>query len=739
MKKIAVSVFLIILLASFCISSNAEINTNYYISNVLALQGEEYGTNIKAAVYGFEETDNLSLRVGELKNPNNTLIDKISEYKSQEEEVIFVELTAYDTEKDLKITLNKTVDMKITLSKNGLGSGFAGCMGKNYKVLKVTDNVKELSVVENSLYDVTFKTDELGIYAVIYNPYAISLSFMLDNENQYCQIDNLSKLSVVDLPESPQKNGYNFAGWYQRENGEGLCLYSGITLAEVATPVVYAYWVEDSIEKYPSTDSSMLECLTFDAETGTITKCDTSISGELVIPQEIDGVAVTEIGANAFASCKNLISVTIPGNVKKIGDYAFFNNWKLQTVTMWCGVTNIGDSAFSACRKLTNISIPDSVTSIGCNAFYNCTLLTNVTIPTKLTRLGDYAFKYCINLATVTIPDTLVNIPTDAFYGDTNLTNVTIGKGVKLIGTNAFYGCTRLTEIKLPENVGSINDMAFSRCENLKKVVIPQSVINIGANVFSETSEEFKIYGYGDSYAKIYADEKGITYVDITEPDSTPMPLPTIDPMPTPTPGPQVITVEPPMANVESGKVAYGTNVTLNPKSAHLAYSINGGEFVYKYFADTITITEDTTITVKSWIDALEPNTEYIIKEATYTYTVDEETVPKYPYVIKEMSLLSVSGEELNDIPNDSSFIVEVTLNEVQNRTEKDYIFVAVYSTDGQLLNLDYVKGDFIVNAECSFGFNIPAIKEPVGAVKAYVWNSFNLMEPLAESKTLLI
>lgn len=112
--------------------------------------------------------------------------------------------------------------------------------------------------------------------------------------------------------------------------------------------------------------------------------------------------------------------------------------------------------------------------------------------------------------------------------------------------------------------------------------------------------------------------------------------------------------------------------------------------------------------------------------------------LPKYPYIIGEMSLLSASGEELTDIPDDSSFVVEVTLNEVQDRKEKDYIFVAVYGTEGQLLNLDYVKADFVVNSECSFGFNIPATKEPVGSVKAYAWNSFNSMEPLAESKTVL-
>jgi len=262
MKKISVCILLITLLTGICFSSYAETNMNYHISNVTALQGEEYGRNIKASVYGFEETENISLRVGELRNPDNALIDKISEYKTQNDRFLFVELTAFDTEQNDKITISDKIDMQITLSKSGLGSGFAGSMGKDYKVLKIADMIEELTVVESSLYDVTFETDELGIYAVIYNPYAISLSFMLDNETQYSQTDNLCTSSVVDLPEMPQKDGYRFVGWYQRENGEGKRLYSGITLDEAASGVVYAHWIEDNTEY--SSSSTKIKNITFD-------------------------------------------------------------------------------------------------------------------------------------------------------------------------------------------------------------------------------------------------------------------------------------------------------------------------------------------------------------------------------------------------------------------------------------------------------------------------------------------
>lgn len=261
MKKVFVCILLISLLTGIYTSIYAETNINYYISNVTALQGEESGTNIKVDVYGFEEIDNVSLRVGEIRNPDNTFIDKISEYKTQNDKFLFVELTAFDTEQNSKITISDKVDMQITLSKSGLGSGFTGCMGKDYRILKVADTVKELSVVESSLYNVTFESNELGTFAVIYNPYAISLSFMLDNENQHSQTDNLCTSSVVNLPEIPQKDGYRFVGWYQRENGEGMRLYQGITLGEIADGVVYAHWIEDNSEY--SASSTKLKSITF--------------------------------------------------------------------------------------------------------------------------------------------------------------------------------------------------------------------------------------------------------------------------------------------------------------------------------------------------------------------------------------------------------------------------------------------------------------------------------------------
>ena len=66
-------------------------------------------------------------------------------------------------------------------------------------------------------------------------------------------------------------------------------------------------------------NAASVDDLTFDAGTGTITDCNEEAEGELVIPEEINGVKVTSIGDFAFNWCNRLTSITIPDSVTKIG------------------------------------------------------------------------------------------------------------------------------------------------------------------------------------------------------------------------------------------------------------------------------------------------------------------------------------------------------------------------------------------------------------------------------------
>ena len=278
---------------------------------------------------------------------------------------------------------------------------------------------------------------------------------------------------------------------------------------------------------------------TYTVENGeaTITDCDESISGDVVIPDTLGGYPVTSIGYEAFCNCTGLTSITIPDSV-----------------------TRIGGCAFSDCTGLTSITIPDSVTSIGDYAFNHCTGLTSITIPDGVTSIGDGAFAYCSGLTSITIPDSVKSIGRFAFSGCAGLTSITVSSGNKVyhstdnclietesktlisgcknsiipsdgsvtsIGAGAFGGCTGLTSITIPDSVTSIGDVAFAICTDLTSITIPASVTDIGYYAFGYYQDEstfevkkvenFTIYGYTGTAAETYANENGFAFIALDE------------------------------------------------------------------------------------------------------------------------------------------------------------------------------------------------------------------------------
>ena len=89
---------------------------------------------------------------------------------------------------------------------------------------------------------------------------------------------------------------------------------------------------------------------------------------EVIIPETIEGISVTEIGEMAFSG-KQLTSVIIPNSVTIIGRGAFVYN-QLTSVIISNSVTEIGRGAFMH-NQLTSVIIPNSVIAIGDNAFAN--------------------------------------------------------------------------------------------------------------------------------------------------------------------------------------------------------------------------------------------------------------------------------------------------------------------------------------------------------------------------------
>ena len=113
----------------------------------------------------------------------------------------------------------------------------------------------------------------------------------------------------------------------------------------------------------------------------------------------------------------------------------------IKAATFQTGITSVGDYAFFQCTKLESVSLPDSVDLIGAHAFEKCTNLSLINIPSQVESIQEYAFAECKALTSFTIPDGVTTIDTCTFYKCTGLKSITIPASVTAIEDNAFTDC----------------------------------------------------------------------------------------------------------------------------------------------------------------------------------------------------------------------------------------------------------------------------------------------------------
>ncbi len=255
-------------------------------------------------------------------------------------------------------------------------------------------------------------------------------------------------------------------------------------------------------------------------------------ASEITIPSSIDGVAVKEIGSNAFSENGTLTNVAISAGITTIESAAFSRCWNLSSVTIPSGLIAIDYHAFNGCTKLTNIELPDSVAQIGSEAFCN-TGIKEVVLPDNLSTVysdsfedktkiychadgttalqindfvsptaPDYVLKvydnkvtiqnYIGNAAEVTIPASIDEVPVKeiaggAFAENATITSVAIPVGVSTIGSGAFQSCGNLASATIPSGVTTISSYLFNGCAKLTSVDIPDSVSTINGRAFTGT------------------------------------------------------------------------------------------------------------------------------------------------------------------------------------------------------------------------------------------------------------
>lgn len=253
---------------------------------------------------------------------------------------------------------------------------------------------------------------------------------------------------------------------------------------------------------------------------------------DVVIPAEVDGKKVTEIGGGIFYGCTLLESIKIPDSVIEIGDEAFWGCESLKSINLPKNITKIASYTFAECKLLNNVIIPEKVSEIKEGAFWGCRLLENLIVPESIEEIESAAFVNCPRLKNVYIPaQNNIYIEDNAFghlidfdlvtlegsLEETKISDFTL-KGycgtyseayarqngfnfiainelqykVKEDATICITDCNKkcyTKEIIIPETIDGkciteIGYGAFSHCELLESIIIPDGVTSIGGAAF---------------------------------------------------------------------------------------------------------------------------------------------------------------------------------------------------------------------------------------------------------------
>lgn len=216
-------------------------------------------------------------------------------------------------------------------------------------------------------------------------------------------------------------------------------------------------------------------------------------TGELIVPETIDGKTVVEICDSAFSSA-GFTKITLPDTVTRIGDFAFTTCRNMTSFHIPASVTELGVGPFTNCTSLTNITIDSGNTTYKVidqtiytkdgTTLVNCPNEKDITIPNTVTTIADYAIYYNGKIDKLTIPASVTTIGEGGVSTCSSLKSIAIeGAGLKEIGNHGFRSNSALTSITLPESLESIGAYAFAYCNKLETIIFKGDAPTFGATI----------------------------------------------------------------------------------------------------------------------------------------------------------------------------------------------------------------------------------------------------------------
>lgn len=271
----------------------------------------------------------------------------------------------------------------------------------------------------------------------------------------------------------------------------------------------------------------------------------TGTETDLIIPDTIDGMTVSELSGKAFGDAPDqpYETISIPASVTYISeDNPFMYCRSLREIIIDSGNENYivengvlytADKSLLICYPLKmegkSFTIPEGVVEIGVAGMYG-TQLEEIKFPSTLENIRSYALGGNAKLKSADMSSTKIEeIGFCGFCDCTILNEVIFPDTLIEIATGAFLDCSSLAEVTLPESLTTVGQYSFTGTA-MTSIIIPESVTSIDYCAFGYADEttpvdDFLIVGSYNSQAYIYSKDYDEDYdyknnFDFTTPEA---------------------------------------------------------------------------------------------------------------------------------------------------------------------------------------------------------------------------
>lgn len=338
------------------------------------------------------------------------------------------------------------------------------------------------------------KHDGKNVYSILRGAFANNNAIKklyISNDGEFKEIGSAAFLNTTGLTEVSLGNTITTVGEFA---------FAGSKITSIVIPESL------TVMGYKAFGASTLKTVTFiSTDNDNISKMPFEDSDWVVkASQNAQHMNIVN-GTLISVDINNATNLTIPSNVKRIGEGAFYN-LNIKSITFSEGLEHIGNEAFAKAQfnENTKLVLPKSLRTVGYRAFAFAKNLKEVEFPadSELRYIRAEAFRKISKLTDVTLGDKLETIGQRAFYQSNMLTNVNEPISVKTVGYEAFMDTTYRqnkvnthikklfvynkilvdtysfvgTDLELTNDINSIAERAIYRPKDLQSLTIPDTV-----------------------------------------------------------------------------------------------------------------------------------------------------------------------------------------------------------------------------------------------------------------------